>query len=54
MATLSDVKAAFYDAQRNASNAFELIYADLDRIFKDIQKLEEEKKKNEKPPEPEA
>lgn len=32
MPTLNDVKSAFYDAQRNAANAFEVIYADLKNI----------------------
>lgn len=34
MPGLNDIKAAFYDAQRNAANAFEVLYRDLDTVFK--------------------
>lgn len=44
MATMADVKAGFYDAQRQASNMFEVIFSDLAKIQSQLEQIEKENK----------
>ena len=45
MATIADIKSAFYDSQRQAANAFETMVSEV---------LEMKKMENQKSPEPKA
>lgn len=44
MQTLNDLKAAFYDSQRQTANLFEALVAEVANLNKRAKDLEEEKK----------
>ena len=48
MSTISDIKSAFYDAQRQAANMLETLTAEIVALNAKIKELEEAPKKDEK------